>query len=150
MALQRLLTVLFHIQKGKYGIFSKMKFFLIFLFPAAAICQVPKKANTIIIHGVSQEQAIIVFKAAGYLIAGSGNGFISTVPQKSKNGIEIVLQMEIKDSTGYLQGIYDGRQIREGLWKFNESYAGHYRGGSFEMMDSVAHMFRRPISYTER
>jgi hypothetical protein len=127
-----------------------MKLLLFFLLPISAICQIPKKSNTIIIHGISQYQAISVFKAAGYLVAGSGNGFISTVPQKSKNGIEIVLQMEIKDSTGYLQGRYDGRQIREGLWKFNESYAGHYRGGSFEMMDSVAHMFGRPLTYEKR
>jgi hypothetical protein len=127
-----------------------MKLLLLLLFPAFSCAQVPAKANTIIIHGISQDQAVNVFKGAGYLVAGYSNGFISAVPQKSKNGIEIVLQLEIKDSTGYLQGRYDGRQIRQGLWKFDETYAGHYRGGSFDMMDSVARAFGRPVAYAKR
>lgn|GEM_PF-2947431 len=123
---------------------------LAFLLIAGSVTAQTKKTNTIVIHGISEKQAIDVFKSHGYLIAGSGSGYISTVPQKSKDGIEIVLQMQIKDSTGYLRGRYDGKEIRYGLWKFSESYAGHYKGGSFEIMDLVAKAFGRPVTYESK
>lgn len=109
-----------------------------------------KNDNTIIINGITYSQAVNVFRQCGYLIGAATESVVSTVPQKSKNKIPIVFQIDIKDSIGYFHGKYDGRDITPNLWAHSESYAGHYKGGSFQIMDSIAKAFGKPLSYAKK
>ncbi len=121
--------------------------FAVLLTPALTYAQ-QKGDNTIIIPNVTMDKAVKIFMDHGYMIGAATSLVVSTIPKKSPNKITIIFQMQIKDSTGYLQGTYDGRQIVPGLWKHSESYAGHYKGGSFDIMDSLAKSFGQPVTYS--
>lgn len=128
----------------------KQILFLFIAIPFYCSAQTPAKGtNTIVISNVTGEQAVKVFIDHGYMIGSSAYGVITTIPKKSPNHITIIFELEIKDSTGYLRGTYDRHQIVPGLWKHAESYGGHYKGGSFEIMDSLARSFNRPIKYID-
>lgn len=116
--------------------------------PIFCDAQAPKGANTIIITNITGEQAVQIFRDHGYTVTSSGYGIITTIPKKSPADITIAFTLEIKDSTGYLRGTYDGKEIVPELWEHTESASGHYKGGSFKIMDSLARSFGQHIYYT--
>jgi hypothetical protein len=121
---------------------------IVFVIPIFCDAQAPKGTNTIIITNITGEQAVQIFRDHGYTVTSSGSGIINTIPQKSPANITIAFAMEIKDSTGYLRGTYDGKEIVPELWEHTESASGHYKGGSFKIMDSLARSFGQHIYYT--
>jgi hypothetical protein len=123
--------------------------FALLLFPILTSAQ-QKGDNTIVIPHATTDQAVKVFMEHGYMIGAATGSVVSTVPKKSPNQITIIFEMQIKDSTGFLHGTYDGKPIVPGLWEHSESYAGHYKGGSFKMMDSLAKSFSQPVSYLKK
>ena len=126
----------------------KMKILLsVLLLPALTYAQ-QKGDNTIIIPKVTMDQAVKVFMDHGYIIGAATSEVVTTIPKKTPNKITIIFEMQIKDSTGYLQGTYDGTQIIPGLWEHSESYAGHYKGGSFKIMDNLAKSFGQTVTYS--
>jgi hypothetical protein len=122
--------------------------FTLLLIPALTYSQ-QKGDNTIIIPKVTMDQAVKVFMDRGYMIGAATSSVVTTIPKKSPNKITIIFEIQIKDSTGFLQGTYDGKQIVPGLWEHSESYAGHYKGGSFKIMDSLAKSFDQTVTYSK-
>lgn len=90
------------------------RLFALLLIPALTYAQ-QKGDNTIIIPKVTTDQTVKVFMDHGYMIGAATPSVVTTIPKKSPNKITIILEMQIKDSTGYLQGTYDGKQIVPGL-----------------------------------
>ncbi len=119
------------------------------LVPFSGFSQKPN-INTIVIPGTTMEKATMVLIDKGYMIGAATPNLVTTVPKKSANQITIVFQILIHDSTGFLQGTYDGKQIVPGLWEHSESYAGHYKGGSFKIMDSLAKAIGQPVTYIKK
>src|ERR1700688_4614433 len=89
--------------------------FILFSFPILTNAQ-KKGDNTIIIPKVTMDQTVKIFMDHGYMIGAATSSVVTTVPKKSPNKITIIFEMQIKDTTGYLQGTYDGKQIVPGLW----------------------------------
>jgi len=125
--------------------------------PLAVLLLVPflsyaqqKGDNTIVIPKVTMDQTIKVFTEHGYMIGAATPSIVTTIPKKSSNQITIIFEMQIIDSIGFLQGTYDGKQIVPGLWEHSESYAGHYKGGSFKIMDSLATSFGHQVTYAKK
>jgi hypothetical protein len=124
-------------------------FYTLLLWPCITLAQ-QKGDNTIVIPKVTVDQAVKIFTDHGYMIGAATPSVVSTIPKKSPNQITIIFELLIKDSVGFLQGTYDGKQIIPGLWQHSESYAGHYKGGSFQIMDSLAKSFGQPITYSKK
>jgi hypothetical protein len=115
--------------------------------PIFCNAQAPKGTNTIVITSITGEEAVQIFRDHGYTVSSPGYGIISTIPKKSPADFTIAFELEIKDSTGYLRGTYDGKQIVPELWEHTESASGRYKGGSFRIMDSLARSFGKHIYY---
>lgn len=129
---------------------KNVKIWLFFLLtPLLGAAQAPKGTNTILISPASGDQIVKVLTGRGYIIAAAAFGVITTAPRKNENHCTIVLSFEIKDSTATLHGTYEGKPITPELWKHSESYGGHYKGGSFEIMDSVARAIGNPTYSTK-
>lgn len=124
-------------------------FLLLPVLPMLGVSQAPKGTNTILISPVSGDHIVKVLTERGYTISAAAYGVITTAPRKNENHCTIVLSFEIKDSTATLHGTYEGRPITPELWKHSESYGGHYKGGSFEIMNEVAKAIG-PVEYQKR
>jgi hypothetical protein len=120
---------------------------IVTLIPVFCDAQAPKGTNTIVITNITGEQAVQIFRDHGYTVSSSGYGIINTIPQKSPANIMIAFALEIKDSTGFLRGTYGGKEIVPELFEHSESASGHYKGGSFKIMDSLARSFGQHIFY---
>ena len=126
-----------------------MKTFLLLL-SALALSQPPKGSNQIIIKPVSQEQVVRALQSFGYIVANDGYGILTTVPKRLASGGVMTITVKVKDSVATMSGIFEKKVVTPELFKFKESYGGHYLGGKFDSLIAIAKSLPAEISYSRQ
>lgn len=131
-----------------------MKFFLLLLLPAMALCQ-PKGSKKIIITGVSFNQVVNAILDSGFQIKDIDKDFL-TMTTKPFGDWNQILYLRVKDSVATLTGemIAGFKLDVEQHW--DPPYQGHnwftHNRGMVEtwnMMDGIAKSFKKPITYSK-
>lgn len=108
-----------------------------------------KTDNTIIVRGTTKESVIKSLDEMGYSVAYDGVASYTTIPKKLSNHGTIIIKTVLKNSDAYISGSFENKQITPKLFKFKESYAGHYLGGSFDTLKVFAESLNGKIEYAK-
>jgi hypothetical protein len=134
---------------------------LMLIIPAFAHSQEPpKKANTIIVYGVTYNEAMSQLLDKGYLIDKSDKDvqYIQTAKKPSKKGLTYLLKIavRIKDSTMIVTGIWNNElTIHIGAFSSplsesiveNRGMKGSILNNSWNDLNSFALSFNKPVEY---
>lgn len=108
-----------------------------------------KQDNTIIVRGTSQRAVAEGLHQKGFRVAFDGFNRFTTIPKILDNHGELVIMVEVKDSTAYISGTFEGNEITPDLFKHKESYGGHYLGNTFQILQDFATTLNGHIAYAK-
>lgn len=150
-----------------------MRLLFLLLLPVFSQAQIPNKANTIVVKGVTFDEVCSALLDKGYFIEkkNEGLGTVKTeirVYPKRYNAAYIV-NVRIKDSAAYFSGTFtapyeqpftSAASKMEPLWnndpvvatvnKKGELNAKSLQGYPFSLIDELAKSFGRPVEYLKQ
>jgi hypothetical protein len=129
----------------------KKLFIILFILPALSFAQeAPKGTNTIIVKNVSVESVVKNLEAMKFNVANDGFGNITTFQKIMPNHGKMQVMVAVKDSTAFITGIFENKEMTPELFDNKESWGGHDISNSFNVLITFAKSLHGEISYAKQ